>query len=191
MCNELSVPLDALLGRRAFLRLGAWSAAFLALGRLRGLPAAQAAAGENGLWVLSPTDARRMLAVADRITFTGDPAMPRFAETEGLAAIDTALLQLPPDVPEQLSWALLLFEYGPPVTIGRLSTYSRLSPEWQDIYLMAWEQSRFQLLRLAFQAFKNLAMLGYYAQDATWGAIHYRGPWAPRPRRVVVPGSEG
>ena len=31
------------------------------------------------------------------MTFTGDPSMPRFADTAGLQTIDTALLQLPPE----------------------------------------------------------------------------------------------
>jgi hypothetical protein len=111
--------------------------------------------------------------------------MPRFADTDGLRTVDRAVLQLPTEIRAQLSWALWLIEYGPPLLIGQPARYSRLAPAWQDIYLDGWAQSRFQTRRLVFQAVKNLSMLGYYAQDATWPGIHYGGPWAPRPRRAL------
>jgi hypothetical protein len=173
-------------GRRDFLRLSGFSVGLLALSQLRFAPSAFAAAApETGLRVLSAGDARTLAAVAARITFTGDAAMPRFGDTDGLRTIDTALLQLPPEVPEQLSWALWLVEYGPPVFIGQPARYTGLDPAWQDIYLNDWADSRFQTRRLVFQAVKNLSMLGYYAQDASWPGIHYGGPWVPRPRRIV------
>jgi hypothetical protein len=176
---------DARVTRRGFLQM---SAALLAVSRLRAAPAAALAAPTAGaaLRVLSPGDARIFTPLADRLTFAGDPSMPRFADTAALSTVDTALLQLPPDVARQLSWALLVFEYGPPLFLGKPSTFTGLSPEWQDLYIEGWAQSRFHTRRIAFQAFKNLAMLGYYSQDATWPAIHYGGPWAPKPRRVFA-----
>lgn len=174
------------LDRRTFLRAGGFSAAMLALGRLRAGAMPGAAAAPAGLRVLSPDDARILAAVAERMTFTGDPAMPRFAQTDGLHTIDVALRQMPPEVTEQLSWALWLVEVSPPLTIGRLARFTGLDAEWQDIALSGWAESRFQIRRIVFQALKNLAMLGYYAQDATWAGIRYGGPWAPRPRRVVA-----
>jgi hypothetical protein len=176
---------DPPLSRRGFLGM---SAALLALSRLRLAPPALAApAADGALRVLGPRDARIMAVLADRMTYTGDASMPRFADTAGLQTIDTALRQLPPEVPQQLSYALLLFEYGPPLFLGKLSTFSGLPAPWQDAYLAGWADSRFHTRRIAFQAFKNLAMLGYYSQDATWPGIHYQGPWAPKPRRVVEP----
>ena len=178
--------LDSPLSRRGFLRM---SGGLLALSRLRALPAAAQAvtpAAGAALRVLSPRDARILSAIAERMTFTGDPDMPRFGDTPALRSIDTALLQLPPEVPQQLSYALLLFEYAPPLFLGRASTYTGLAPQWQDLYLDGWAGSRFHTCRLAFQAFKNLSMLGYYSQDATWPAIHYTGPWAPKPPRVIA-----
>jgi hypothetical protein len=77
------------------------------------------------------------------------------------------------------------------VFLGKLSTFSNLSPEWQDAYIMGWAESRFHTRRIAFQALKNLSMLGYYSQDATWPAIHYSGPWAPKPRRGFPLPGEG
>jgi hypothetical protein len=134
------------------------------------------------LHVLSEGDARILSAIAERMVFTGDPAMPRFAETSGLAAIDAALTRVDPDVVDQLHWGLLLFEYGPPLFGARFSTFTGLDEKAQDDYLAGWEASRFATRRLVFQALKNLSFLGYYSQDATWKGIHYDGPWIPRPR---------
>ena len=174
--------------RRGFLQLAGFSAGMLALSRLRPMPAAWAAEGASdatGLHVLSPADARILAAVAERMTYTGDAAMPRFSATDGLRTIDIALRQLPPDVPQQLSWGLWMFEYAPPLFIGKPARFTGLGEDWQDVYLADWADSSLQTRRMVFQAFKNLSMLGYYAQDATWKGIHYTGPWVVRPRRAV------
>ncbi|MBX3025410.1 hypothetical protein KF840_10955 [bacterium] len=180
--------MDFRVTRRGLLRLAGFSAGMLALSRVRALPAALAAevAGDApGLRVLSPSDARILAAVAERMTFTDDPAMPRFSATDGLRTIDVALRQLPPDVPRQLSWGLWMFEYAPPLCIGQPARFTRMNANWQDVYLQDWADSGLQARRLVFQALKNLSMLGYYAQDATWPGIHYSGPWVVRPRREL------
>jgi hypothetical protein len=177
-----------MMTRRGFLQLAGFSAAMLALSRLRALPAALATevGGDAGeLSVLSPSDARILAAVAERITYTGDPAMPRFSATAGLRTVDVALRQLPPDIPQQLSWGLWMFEYAPPLFIGKLARFTGLNEHWQDAYLAGWAESSLQTRRMLFQALKNLSMLGYYAQDATWAGIHYSGPVVVRPRRVL------
>lgn len=182
------MDLNTPIGRRTFLRVTGMSAALLTVSRLRMPPAwavDRATEVRSGLPVLTPSDARILTAVAERVTATGDAAMPRFAATGALRTIDATLGQLPPEVSQQLSWALWLFEHGPPLLIGKLSTFTAFSPEWQDVYLSTWEQSRFQFRRLAFAAFKNLSFLGYYSQDAAWKGIHYTGPWVPLPRITV------
>jgi hypothetical protein len=171
--------------RRGFLHLAGFSAGMLALSRLRALPAALAGETSGGLAVLTPTDARILGAVAERMTYTGDAAMPRFSATDGLRTIDVALRQLPPEVPQQLSWGLWLFEYAPPLFLGKPARFTGMNENWQDVYLADWADSGLQTRRMLFQALKNLSFLGYYAQDATWAGIHYLGPLQPRPRRVV------
>jgi hypothetical protein len=163
------------------LRLGT---GLLAASQLR-LPTALAASTGLALHVLSPSEAHIFAALADRITFTGDGSMPRFRDTSGLRTVDTALRQLDADTAGQFRGALVLFQYGPPFAGVAFSTFTNLKEEDQDTYLRRWEGSRFETPRLAFHAFKNLAMLGYYADDSTWKGIHYGGPWAPRPRRVL------
>ena len=78
-----------------------------------------------------------------------------------------------------------MFEYAPPLFIGKPARFTGLGEDWQDVYLADWADSSLQTRRMVFQAFKNLSMLGYYAQDATWKGIHYTGPWVVRPRRAV------
>ena len=179
--------MDVRVDRRRFLGLAGFSAGMLALARLRALPAAAhaVAATDAPLYVLGADDARIMAALAERMTFTGDASMPLFSATDGLRTIDTALRQAAPDVAYQLSWALWLFEFGPPLLIGKPARYTRLAPQWQDVYLADWAASGLQMRRMIFQALKNLSMLGYYAQDATWAGIHYGGPLLPRPRMVL------
>jgi hypothetical protein len=161
------------------------SAGLLTLSKLRPVApaAALAASTDAGLEVLSTGDARTLSAIAERMVFTGDPGMPRFSETSGVRIIDHAMKYLDDDVTQQLHWALLLFEYAPPLFAGRLSTFTGLDATAQDAYIAGWADSRFTLRRIAFQALKNLSYLGYYADDATWQGIHYDGPWVRRARK--------
>jgi hypothetical protein len=184
---------DVPIGRRGFLRLTGFGAAMTALSQVRWISPRPCEAGEEqgrgsseaSLRALNQEDGRILSAIAERMVFTGDPAMPSFSETTGLASIDSALAHLDADVAAQLHWALLLFEYGPPLFSARASTFSGLDEASQDDYLRGWSESRFAVRRLVFQAFKNLSYLGYYSQDATWKGIHYDGPWVPRPRRFA------
>ena len=172
------------VGRRTFLRIAGMSAALIELSQLGLVRAVGASDGK--LRVLSEADGQILIAIGERMLYTGDPAMPAFRDTNAMATIDAALLQTPADVQQQLHWALMLFQYGPPPLIRRFSTFSGLDETAQDEYLRTWELSGFSVCRLAFDAFKNLCMLGYYSQDATWKGIHYDGPWIPRPRRSAA-----
>jgi hypothetical protein len=177
---------DPVIGRRTLLGLVGMSAGLVAVARVRPpLGSSVALAADEGFQVLRPDDARVLGAIAERMVFTGDPNMPLFRDTGGLRTIDHALRQLPEATRGQLSWALLIFQYAPPLFGAGLATFTGLSEENQDAYLRQWEHSGLETLGIAFRAFKNLCMLGYYAHDATWKSIHYDGPWVPRPRRVA------
>ena len=126
-----------------------------------------------------------MTAITERIVFTGADNMPAVRDTNAIATIDQALLQLDPAVQSQVGWLLILFQWGPPLFQFKPKTFTGLTPDERDEYLNGWLTSRRDTRRLAFRALKNLSMLGYYSQDATWKGIHYDGPWVPRPRRVV------
>ncbi len=175
-----------MLSRRSFLRYTALTAGLLAVSRLRLAPAlAVQAPLTTGLRVLTPHQADILTAIAERITFTGTDTMPALRNTQAIVTIDQALLQLDPGVQSQVGWLLMLFQWGPPLFQLKLSTFTGLTPEERDSYLQGWATSRSSTRRLAFRALKNLSMLGYYSQDATWKGIHYDGPWVPRERRVI------
>jgi len=169
------------LSRRAFLQYSALSAGLIVLSRLRPAPAAAAAPPvQAGLQVLSLRDAEIMSALTERVVYSGDSGMPAVRDTQAVQTIDRAVQQLDPRVQTQLRWLLRAFEWGPPVLTFQLTTFTGMSPEQQDAYLDGWARSNSETRRLAFRALKNLAVLGYYSQDATWKGIHYDGPWVPR-----------
>jgi len=147
-----------------------------------GLPSAGAATS-NELHVLTPRDAVIFSAVAARMTDTGDPAMPAFADTDAIFTVDRSLLYLDEGTRSQVGMALKLFEYGPILFDWRFSRFTALAPAEQDESIASWRDSRFETRRLAYRAMKNLSLLGYYTQDGTWKGIHYLGPVLPRPRR--------
>ena len=175
-----------LLSRRSFLRYSALTAGLLAVSRVRMTPAlaAQPLAAAQ-LVVLTQHQGEVMTAIVERMVFTGAGNMPAVRDTGTIATIDQALLQLDPGVQSQVGWLLTLFQWGPPLFQLKLKTFTSLTPDERDDYLRDWATSRSDTRRLAFRALKNLSMLGYYSQDATWKGIHYDGPWVPRPRRVI------
>jgi len=182
----MSVNPNSQWSRRGFLRLGGLTAGLATLSRLPiGSAAAAAATTTDALQVLSPREAEILTLIVERIVDSGDPAMPAVRATRTIFTIDQALLHLDPDLCSQFRWLLPIFDWSPLVMQGKFGRFSSLSPEDRDSTLRAWAESRFMTCRLAFRALKNLSMLGYYAQDETWPGIHYRGPWAPRPRRIV------
>jgi hypothetical protein len=175
------------LSRRSFLRYAALSSGLLTLSRLRVAPAMAAppVTPRPGLQVLTPDEAEIFTVVVERMVASDDAAMPKVRDTQSIAAIDHALAQLDPSLQSQVRWLLRIIQWGPPLLMLRLSSFTGLTAAEQDEYLRGWATSRRDLRRLAFRALKNLSMLGYYSQDATWPALHYPGPWLPRPRRIV------
>jgi hypothetical protein len=177
---------DPVIGRRTLLGLAGMSAGLVTLSRLRLPPhGGVALAAVDGFVVLRPSDAHVLGAMGERMVFSGDASMPRFRDTQGLQTIDAALRHVPPETQSQLHWALLFFQYAPPLFGAGLASFTSLNEDDQDAYLRQWAESGLETLRIAFRAFKNLCMLGYYAHDSTWKGIHYDGPWVPLPRRAL------
>ncbi|UCE87035.1 MAG: hypothetical protein JSU66_04690 [Deltaproteobacteria bacterium] len=163
--------------RRGFLQLAGATAAFTALAQLRAVPAGAAAATDSSAARFFPADATEILTqIVERMVDSGEVAAPRVRATRAIETIDALCAALDPDVTAPLESALWLFEYGPIVFDLRFSRFTRLGPEEQDASLRGWMTSRFQLRRQAFYALRNLAFLGYYAQDAVWPSIGYAGP---------------
>jgi len=173
------------LSRRSFLRYTAVTTGLLTLSRLRLVSAQASPAARPGLQVLSAYQADVFTAITERMVYAGHDGRPAVRDTGAIETIDQALLQLDRSVQTQLRWLLIAFQWGPPLLLLKMKSFTAMSADEQDTYIRGWATSASDIRKLAFHALKNLAMLGYYSQDATWPAIHYSGPWVPRPRRVL------
>ncbi len=165
------------MNRRAFLRLGTLGPAMLALGSLPLAALPLRAEGAEGGEVLDADEAELWLAIAERMVDTGEPEAPSPRDVGALAAIQGVLEFLDGQVVDQLKLALWLVDWWPALLEGRFHRFGSLSAEERDQSLEGWRTSRFQLRRRVFYALRNLALLGYWSRDETWGLIGYGGPW--------------
>jgi hypothetical protein len=166
--------LDLPLSRRGFLR-GGFTASFAALAQVRCLPASleEPAPGQR---FFSAGETEILTQIVERMVDTGDPAAPPVRATRTIPTLDALAARLDPSISGQLPLALQLFEWGPLLFELSFTRFTRMSPVEQDASLEAWMTSRLALRRLGFKALRNLAFLGYYSQDETWGLLGYAGP---------------
>lgn len=163
--------------RRGFLRLAGGTAALGALAHLRAVPAAALACAPHGGAGFFDADQREVLTqVVERIVDTGEPDAPRVRDTHAVATIDGLCASLDPEITGPLPALLGLVEWGPLLFEGSFSRFTGLGPDRQDAHLRGWMTSRFALRRRGFEALRNLAFLGWYSQEQSWGPIGYRGP---------------
>ncbi len=172
------------LSRRVFLRRSVQAAgAFLAL---PGLGAACAPDGEGaappGLRVLSPEDHALLAVVADTLVPPGGPFEAGAASVELARHVDAWLADEDPELASGLAGALRLVEWGSPLLAGRLGRFSSLDRSGRSACLEALRDSRLGFAREVFGALKQLCLFVFYAQDASWPATGYDGPWVERKR---------
>jgi hypothetical protein len=165
--------------RRGFLRLAGSGAALAALSRLPVVPATARAAVPSERFFDEP-QTEILTQVVERMVATGEPEMPRVRDTGAVTTVDALCASLAPELTRPLPVLLLLVEWGPPIFELRFSRFTKLTPDEQDASLRGWMQSRIGLRRTAFLALRNLAMLGWYAQDESWPDVGYSGPLLPR-----------
>ena len=77
--------------------------------------------------------------------------------------IDTFVKQLPKTLRTQLRFALLLFQWGPPLFIGKPCRFTQLTPRDAVRYIDTWAESRFGIRRKLFRGLRDIAFLGYYS----------------------------
>ena len=160
--------------RRGFLRLAGATTAFTALAQLRLAPLALAD-DDGGEHFFDPWETEVLTQIAERMLDTGGEA-PSVRETGTVASIDLLCRGLDPALSDQLPMALRLFEYGPILFDLSFSRFTRMSDAEKDASLRAWADSRLGVRRMGFMALRNLCLLGYYSQPATWQSIGYKGP---------------
>lgn len=83
---------------------------------------------------------------------------------EPLVAIDKFVSELPKALQTQLRFGLHVFQWGPPVFIGKPRLFTQLAPQDAVRYIRTWAESRFGVRRLLFRGLRDIAFLGYYSQ---------------------------
>jgi len=162
--------------RRGFLGLAGASASLAALARLRPTAASAAATGAGAAPFFDARATAILTAIVERMVDTGEPGAPPVRSTRAIESIDRLCGGLDPALTDPLPLALQLVEWGPYVFDWKLARFTELAPADQDASLDGWRTSRFATRRLAFYALRNLALFGYWSQDATWPLIGYGGP---------------
>jgi len=172
---------SAQLSRRGFLALAGSSAALGALARLpAGAVVAATADPAAAPAFFSAYEAEILTRIVERIVDSGLPDAPRVSDTGAVATIDRLCASLDAELTRPLPVLLRAVEWGPWIFDWRFARFGELDAAGRDASLRGWMTSGLALRRLGFQALKNLSLLGWYAQDASWAAIDYRGPLIAR-----------
>ncbi|RKU08647.1 hypothetical protein C6503_22920 [Candidatus Poribacteria bacterium] len=77
--------------------------------------------------------------------------------------IDTFVKQLPKALRTQLRFALLLFQWGPPLFLWKPCRFTQLDPRDAVKYIEGWAKSRLRVRRKLFRGLRDVAFLGYYS----------------------------
>ena len=79
--------------------------------------------------------------------------------------IDAFVQQLPKALRKQLRFGLHLFQWGPPLFIGRPRRFTQLDPRDAVKYIESWAKSRFRVRRRLFRGLRDIAFLGFYSNQ--------------------------
>ena len=77
--------------------------------------------------------------------------------------IDSFVQQLPKALRTQLRLGLHLFQWAPPLFIGKRCRFTQLVPRDAVKYIESWAESRFKTRRRLFRGLRDIAFLGYYS----------------------------
>jgi len=80
-----------------------------------------------------------------------------------LGIIDKFVSELPKALQIQLRFGLHVFQWGPPVFIGKPRLFTQLAPHDAVKYIETWAGSRLGMRRLLFRGLRDIAFLGYYS----------------------------
>ena len=153
-------------------------AAGAALAAIRWLDEPKAATPSSTQSGLSPAARSIFTAIAPVLL---DGAMPRedaAAHAETLRAIEETIAGLAPAARDELEELFSLLDFGPTrcLVAGVWSPWPRVSAASVGAFLERWRESRFALLRSAYDALHQIVLGAWYAQPRAWPAIGYAGP---------------
>lgn len=167
------------LSRRGLLKRGVFGGALLALGGGGALFLREGLSLPlpEGLQVFGPREYATFQAIARR-AFPPREGWPD-ADTARVALLaDQVLARGDPLVAKEVRAVLGIFDNALAglVFSGRVTPFSRLSPEAQDAVLEDWRTSRLVFRRGAFHALRSLAHAAYYSHPAAIAATGYVAP---------------
>ena len=79
--------------------------------------------------------------------------------------IDGFVQQLPKALRQQLRFGLHLFQWGPPLFIGRPCRFTQLDRRDAVKYIEGWAKSRFKVRRRLFRGLRDITFLGFYSNQ--------------------------
>ena len=77
--------------------------------------------------------------------------------------IDVFVQQLPKPLRTRIRLGIHLFQWGPPLFIGKFCPFTQLAPSDALRYIEGWARSRFGIRRQLFRGLRDIAFLGYYS----------------------------
>jgi len=173
-------PTSLRVTRRTLLKTGLAGGAALLLARwLYTRTSAPSLVVESGPAL--EADARAIIAaiipvVLDGALPAGTEAGP--ARAEALAAAEQAIAGLPPATRKELDQLFSLLAFAPTrcLVAGVWSPWPQAPQESITSFLARWRNSRFGLLRSAYDALHQIVFGAWYGNPRSWPAIGYAGP---------------
>ncbi|MBL8950832.1 MAG: gluconate 2-dehydrogenase subunit 3 family protein [Myxococcaceae bacterium] len=170
-----------MITRRSLIKRGIFGGALLTFGggalglALRRSEPVTLPAG--GLKVLGAREYAALVAIARRIV-TPKPGAPTADALDVAAGCDRVLAQADETSQVEVRQLLELFENALAGVLlgGRITPFSKLAPEEQDLVLHEWATSRFVLRRTGYLALRSLVTAVYWGNPKTWASVGYSGP---------------
>lgn len=171
--------MDVSLTRRRLLERGLFGGALLALGGSAMLASRDGLSlpVPEGLQVLGPREYATLQALARR-AFPGRPGWPDADAARVAVIADGLLARGDPSVAKEVKDLLGLFDNALAGFLfsGRVTPFSRLSPEEQDAVFEDWRTSTLVLRRSGHHALRTLVYSAYYMNPAAAAATGYVAP---------------
>ena len=91
--------------------------------------------------------------------------VPNDSELEiSIIRIDGFVQQLPKPLRTRIRLGIHLFQWGPPLFIGKLCVFTQLGIGDAIRYIEGWARSRLSIRRQLFRGLRDIAFLGYYSK---------------------------
>ena len=167
------------LSRRSFLKVGLVGSAIAAVGgvglALRG-PAMRAVPG--GLKVLSEKEYAIIAALGDVICPKRGPNLPGATAIDVAKKADDLFATMPETAQKEFKILLGVFDNALTGLLfeGRITPFSKLSPEAQVRSFESWANSGVAFRRTAYHALRAMIPALYYGDKRTWKGVGYGGP---------------